>query len=376
MFEIVEKSNCIGCRVCQEICPKNAISFVINDEGFLIPEINDSKCILCYKCKNICPMNNQIIKKKTNASFIGIIKDEKEFLNSSSGGAFTAIINSFTDENIYVCGAKYNTDFSVSHEVLPKSEISVFRKSKYVQSDLKNSFENIKRIIENGKRVIFTGTPCQVHALNIYLKNNKFKENLLTVDLICTGVCSSVLLREFINISEKKYNGTVSKIDMRYKNANVFNKQMIEINDKTITDRNAYLFRNLYGSKVAYNENCYNCQFATEERCSDITIGDWWGSVEKLSQIQNMGCSVIMFNSDKSMKLKDSILSQMNYSVISIDEIKDDNPTLYTPSIRPKGNVMFKRYAKKRQYNKILKRYGTDSFRTKLYLLRKELHKK
>ena len=171
------KKQCYGCRACVEICPKNSITMLNDKETFLYPHVDKSKCINCNLCHEVCPANKTIydLVNKTASKPIAIAavhKSSDVVFNSSSGGAFTAILNSIYDKNTVIFGVCYNNRLQVIHDYVTTIEDSYkFRKSKYVQSNTNDSFSKVKQFLINNKKVVFSGTPCQIAALKTYLRN-------------------------------------------------------------------------------------------------------------------------------------------------------------------------------------------------------------
>lgn len=195
------ENNCYGCRNCENICPKKAIKMINNEEGFIIPKIDYEKCIDCGLCTQKCPYlhNNQetLMKRKW---YGGYLKDEKERMQSTSGGMFTALANWFLDNDGYVCGCVWNEELEATHIITNKiKDIQRMRGSKYVQSNLNSCVLEIKKLLAHHK-VLFTGTPCQVAAIKKYNENN---ENLYTMALICEGVSSPKVWKKICKLPRK-----------------------------------------------------------------------------------------------------------------------------------------------------------------------------
>ena len=196
--------NCTGCHACYSICTKFAISMQQNYEGFLYPVIDEEKCIDCGACKTVCPTYNPILKEtELTKSYAAINNVEKIRAESSSGGMFSAIANIIIDENGVVFGAKFAEDFSVVHSwVNKKEELTQFRGAKYLQSVIGDSYKQCKLFLDEGRKVLFSGTPCQINGLKRFLKKDYV--NLFCVDIICHGVLSPLLWEKYINYRVKK----------------------------------------------------------------------------------------------------------------------------------------------------------------------------
>ena len=210
-----DKSKCYGCRACEKVCSHNAITMEPDDEGFLYPILNESLCVNCGLCKNVCPHDNDFSADEPLSVYALQNSSEDVLSGSSSGGAFSALADYVTENNGAVCGCVFDDNFRAIHTVTENTAvIEKMKGSKYVQSDTANSFKEVKVRLENGQRVLFTGTPCQVDGLKRFLK--KDYENLITVDLICHGVPSPLLLSEYIKTTEKK-KGKITDLKFRDK---------------------------------------------------------------------------------------------------------------------------------------------------------------
>lgn len=342
MKEVIDAKLCYGCGACAKLCPVGCISMERDEKGFLYPVIDQERCIDCGTCRKNC-IAGQYGKdgQKANAPAvcIGVHKDEKIWMNSASGGAFSAIVKALEQENFAVFGAGWDSENRVAHSYADNEEkTQAFRKSKYVQSYMGDSYQTAEAFLKEGKRVVFSGTPCQIAGL--YAALGRDYPNLYTIDLICTGVVSPLLYEKFLSFLEKKYKSGVVKVDMRYK---VKNKEGWNIGDTQVTfgdgrrirNRDSRLYRQLYGQKTAYRESCYNCQFANSDRIGDITIGDWWGSLDRLPEVkEHKGISLILFNSEKGKELMEAVRQNMYMEKIDLDAALADNPTLSHATVR------------------------------------------
>ena len=211
-------NRCYGCGACIDICPVNAISMKENEEGFIMPFINKEKCINCKKCDKICPRFNIIkidkdIKEREFYTFFKYPKEER--INSTSGGAFWTLAKYFIYEGNYVAGAVWNDNFQVEHIITNDlEEVKRIRKSKYVQSNAIGIYKKVQEILSTGKKVLFSGTPCQCTAIRNYTKDNK---NLYTTAVICEGVPSPKVWKYFYKYMEKKNNSKLKNVVMRSK---------------------------------------------------------------------------------------------------------------------------------------------------------------
>lgn len=329
----IKKDKCTGCGVCSNICPKQAIKMLEDETGFKYPVINQELCINCGICKNTCPIisknNNNRNKPKTYAAFS---KDDEIRFNSTSGGVFTEVAKAIIKENGYVVGAKYNKDNLVEHAIINKEkDIELIRQSKYLQSDTKKIYYEVKKILDKNKLVAFCASPCQVAALYKYL--NKDYNNLLTIEFICRGMNSPKAYKIWLKEIEKNENKKVVKVWFKYKENGWkksprstridFNDGTYKVyNDKENSFMNGYLGPNLY-----IRQSCGECNFNGLPRQADITLGDFWGIEEKYDD--DKGTSIVLSNSKKGDIWIEKIKNRINIYKKNIVDID-------------KGNICFK----------------------------------
>lgn len=198
MIDIKEKKECCGCNACAQRCPKSCITMREDSEGFLYPEVDKEICIDCGICEKVCPVMYQGNKRKPLAVYAVKHKNNEIRLSSSSGGVFTALAESVIDEGGVVFGAKFDDNWCVVHSYSETKEgLAAFRGSKYLQSRIGDSFKKVECFLKANRKVLFSGTPCQIAGLKRFLR--KEYDNLLTVDFVCHGVPSPGVWREYLN---------------------------------------------------------------------------------------------------------------------------------------------------------------------------------
>lgn len=203
MKNILEnKNSCCGCTACYNICPKNAISMVLDEEGFKRPIIDEDKCVNCGLCKKSCPVLNSTENYSINKCYVGYNKsDISRMNNASSGSIFELIAEEVINQNGIVIGACFNNQNKLIHKYINNiSDINKLKGSKYLESDLNDIFKFIRSNIKS-KKILFVGTPCQVAGLKSFLKYNN--DNLICLDLFCHGVPSPKLFGKYIKEMEK-----------------------------------------------------------------------------------------------------------------------------------------------------------------------------
>lgn len=375
MFYLKEqrKENCMGCQACKQACPKNAIDIVEDEEGFLYPEKN-SNCIECGICEKVCPISNKIENKAVRQEvYAAIYKEEQILQNSSSGGAFTAICNSFCDENYVIFGAEYDKNFKVRHGYINNiKDIENFRKSKYVQSDINDSYIKVREFLNEGKTVLFSGTPCQVVGLKNFLKNKEY-ENLLCIDIICHGVPSPKVWRKYIEYVESKYNSKIKKINFREKinKDNKWNSKNIKIeleNNKTIIEdniKNYYLTG--FRKELLFRPSCKICKFANPNRISDITIGDCWGikNINKELDVHK-GVSLIVINTEKGKDILNVLSEYMDLEKLDLEFAIKENAQFREPTKFHKNRNKFYKNIDKSNFDRLIKKYAKDKYKVRI----------
>lgn len=316
--------KCSGCTACFAICPKDAITMQADSEGFKYPVIDKNKCIDCGLCCKVCPLKNMYGNfGEDKTSFACSAKDENFAKQSSSGGVFAILANMYIQEQAAIYGAAFDYNWNVCHiRVDKKDELKRLYTSKYVQSDMGNTFRQVKSDLDNGKKVLFAGTPCQVAGLKTYLQKDYL--NLLTVDFICHGVPSPLVWQRYIDELEQNLNSKITEISFRDKKDGWKN-----FNFKLITD-NGNVFYEKHGDNIYIKgflkdlylrPSCYDCKFKTLKRESDITLADFWG-IEKIIPDMNIdkGVSLCWPSSKKGKRALADVLKQTDYYEVKLKE--------------------------------------------------------
>lgn len=331
-ISILDKKNCTGCRMCEQICPVNAIEMVENKEGFLEPKVIEEKCINCGLCAKRCPQLNNIHEKEEKAkAYAAKNRNLSELKQSSSGGLFSIFANYIIENNGAVYGCAFNKEFKAEHiRVDNKEDLNKLRGSKYVQSNTKNTFKQVKEDLQNNQLVLYTGTPCQIAGLKSFL--GKDYDNLLTIDLICHGVPSQKLFSKYLEFLESKYKSKILEYEFRSKEKNTWGLNLkIRFENgkvKYIPARLDPYYKSFLNGDT-YRESCYNCKYASINRIGDITLADYWGiEKEHPDFYDEKGVSAIIVSSKKGQEFFEKIKNNIDFIESTIEKLMNKNDNL------------------------------------------------
>lgn len=367
-IEIKDKELCSGCTACKNICPKEAIEMVKDEEGFLYPKVNKEKCIKCGKCKKVCPVLNKKNRDKfKQKGYIFQYKDKEIRKQSTSGGAFTAIADYVIERNGVVFGAAFDENFNVIHQSAKnKKDLEKFRNSKYVQSDLKNTFKEVKELLENNILVCYSGTACQIEGLISYL--GKKYDNLVTVDVICRAVPSPMLWKKYLEYRIK--NNNPKKIYFRekfygYKYSNLTMRDNSKVFYHNGVDTDPYL--RAFFSNIAVRPSCYNCSFKEQLHKADFTIWDCF-DVDKYDSTfdDDIGTTRILLNSEKAIKIFDEIKMKHSTKEVEVDFLVSNFHQMFNSAKYNSKRKEFFDDLKTEDFESIISKYFPNSFKCKI----------
>lgn len=364
---VSSKNECCGCSACMNICPVNAIVMKEDENGFLFPFIDEQKCINCEACIRTCLYNNEI-KKKSKSAYAATWKNEK-IMNSSSGGISAAIAEYILNQEGIVYGSsmrKNLNSFSCEHiRIACLSDLYKIQGSKYVQSTIGNTYQQVKKDLSKNRLVLFFGTPCQIQGLKVYLKN--VPDNLILIDIICHGVPNQRMFNEYLYCVIKRNKKNIETLRFRTK-VNGWGKHNLHIfyedNSTDILDVNASSYFSFFINGMIYRDSCYSCKFTTRDRVSDITLGDYWGiedeEPEYLESVDiRKGISCVLINSEKGQKIFDSI------STISKKESSREKIAQHNDQLNQSAKISNKRNKILNQYNRFGYKYIDNLFMLK-----------
>lgn len=326
-----EKNKCFGCRACANICPVQAITMQEDDEGFFYPVVDESKCTNCGLCKKTCPSlqkSETFLHNTKSPECLAVMADDELRLKSSSGGAFSLIANKILEQGGYVCGVAFDEKAQVKHIIIDNNDdLAKLRGSKYVQSNTNTVYSEIKKLLDNNKKVLFTGTPCQVAGLNTFLKKNY--DNLYTVDLICHGVPPQKVFDMYL---KEVTNGKFVNTNFRDKVTgwDVYTTTTTTTGVFSFTKEQC-LYLNAFLKNMCLRPSCGTCPYTNTQREADITIGDFW-AIERFDKKLNdkNGISMVLLNNLHGKKLFSSIENNMPVSTeVPLEYATYYNWTLY-----------------------------------------------
>lgn len=301
MIDVVGvKADCSGCHACFSVCPVQAIEMRPDREGFLYPVISQEQCIHCDACKRACPSLHKPANLPLEKAYGCYAKDEAEHMTSSSGGFFAVLARRVLAENGLVCGAAFDENQAVCHVLIDSQEALVrLKETKYVQSTIGNTYRDIKAALKEKRKVLFSGTPCQVAGLKGYL--GKEDENLICVDLICHGVPSPEIWQRYLR--EIAGGRKVERVTFRNKTQGVSKITLdYHLNDGSVVKENYSdsLYMKGFIQNLYVRPSCFACKYKGFKRCSDLTIGDFWSAREFHPQFfSENGVSAVIVHSKK-----------------------------------------------------------------------------
>lgn len=349
------KHKCTNCMACYNICPSGAIEMIEDIDGFVYPSIVEDKCTHCGLCSKKCPALNLEQTKEisqrleTPLAYGGYINNEEIREKSSSGGVFSILSKYILDKGGCICGARFTKGGICEHVIVDNwNDLAPLRGSKYVQSNINNCFKEIKKLLEMDKYVLFTGTPCQVAGL--YSVLGKDYEKLITVDLLCHGLPSQKLFREYLNEITDGREEEITEIKFRAKPEG-WRKFYFEVLGKefSITDpASSDTYFQSFCNNLTLRKSCTDCRYSSLPRKGDFTIGDFWGVARCDKDLDdNKGTSVILINSQKASEILGQLKQEfIKLKKISLNEAKLDNNWAFSNApMHPHRPYFMKQYA-------------------------------
>lgn len=362
------KEECYGCKACSNICPTSAIHMEQDEEGFLYPIIDQQKCIDCTQCVKVCPFHQTLKEAQDKSDFCQRYyavqyKNQNIVKKSSSGGMFTALSKCVLSHGGVVYGVAFDEAFTVKHKRAENEKMSsAFMGSKYIQSNMDAIYQLLLEDLSEGRLVLFTGTPCQIAGVrNFVLRQRHTLTNLILCDFICHGVASPKIWASYINYFEEKYEGGLTYYEFRGKKDGWHERKPILCilnNDISSLYERKNSFLLLYQTCFLNRPSCYSCKYTSYERCSDITLGDFWniGSVYP-EMDDDTGTSQVLVNTLNGQKWFERCCNSINFKECNKKDVWQPHleyPTNANPHKREQFWISYNTYP----FEKFLSKYG------------------
>lgn len=350
--------KCTGCSACKFTCPKNAISIKKNKKGFWNWEINRAMCIECGLCIKKCPQFNEISRNTVKNVYGAVSSNEKILEDSTSGGIFYELAEKVLARDGRVYGVAYGENFSVEYtRINDIRELKKLQGSKYVQAEIGNIYTDILEDLKKGHEVIFSGTPCHVAGLKSFL--GKDYDGLITIDILCHGVPSSLLFGSYISWVEEKEGKKIDEFTFRYKDHGYGERYLLGIRTQNRIMKIPYMI-DPYGDAFLkgkiLNDACYSCKYTNIDRVGDISLGDFWYFKERKSVENKSGVSMVLINTEKGKNYLDNIRSSIKWIESTIEDATTCNAALSHACNKPDNwEKIYEKAGEKTLFTSILK---------------------
>lgn len=352
-MELVDNKKCTGCSACVSVCPKRCIRMEPDVEGFLRPVVEREICVDCGLCRKVCPVLSsvRILRTAETVAYAAYNLDSVVREQSTSGGIFTELCKWVLAQGGIVFGAAYDENFRVKHYMVDnESELWRLRGAKYAQSDLSDCFLQIKMYLESGRKVLFSGTPCQVVGLQQYL--GRVWEQLLLVDVVCHGVPSPAVWKQYIQYrSEIDADGNIpSAINLRSKKTGWPGYSVLF----DYSEHSCYSALNfddpymrVFVGNLCLRPSCYDCSFKGVVRTSDFTLADYWGIERQIPELYDgKGTSLVLLHSEKAKQVWQDLFALFCSQQVDPKQAVVENPSAVKSSARVQNRESFMaRYA-------------------------------
>lgn len=353
------KEDCSGCSACAKVCPMNAISMIADEEGFLYPQIDEQKCIKCGLCDKVCGFVPTKVQIELPKAYGVKHKDTETRITSRSGGAFVAFSDWILKHSGVIYGASMQADCTVKHvRATSGIERDAMKTAKYVQSDMNDIYPSVGKDLNDGKMVLFSGTPCQIAGLYAYIYAKKVNdEKLFTCDLVCHGVPSPKVWHDYVEYIKSKYSKGIETARFRDKSFGWDShcESFVLTSGKKVVSRD---YTDLFYEHIMLRPSCHKCYFANVNRVADVTLADFWGIEKNRPEFDdNKGVSLVLVNTEKGRRMFEASISELENFECDIKNCMQ--PTLVKPSIASGRRTAFWNDYKRMPFEKVLKKYTT-----------------
>lgn len=361
MIRIERKEDCCGCQACAQICPKQCISMDPDEEGFLYPRIDAKQCVQCGLCEKVCPVLRRGEEPEGEPeAYAACSHSEEVRQESSSGGIFSLLAEKVLGMAGVVYGAAMTTVDTVRHiRVSSPEELPQLRGSKYVQSDIGDSYLRAREDLMAGRVVLFTGTPCQIEGLRSFL--GKDFPNLICMDIVCHGVPSPMVWRSYLQYRQRRAGSRAVRAAFRNKRFGW--KDFSVVLD--FSNGSHYIssfvddpFMQAYLHDLCLRPSCYECAFKKTNRVSDLTAADFWGISKVCPQMDDdRGTSLVLVHSEKGERVLRELFGDMRYEQVDFTCAIQGNPSMSKPVNRPQGRESFLKELQRESLPEVVRRY-------------------
>ena len=337
MLQITDKEMCCGCNACVQACPASCIKMVEDGEGFSYPKVDEGRCIDCGMCEKVCPVRNPYQPREAREVYAARSMNTLTRENSSSGGVFMELARWVLGQGGVVFGARFTKDWRVEHASAQTEEgVRAFCGSKYVESRVGETFKEARECLKQDRWVLFSGTSCQISALNHFLR--KEYDKLLTVEVVCHGVPSTKLWHAYLDYITGKHPEEIRDIRFRSKETGWKNFSFVcDMGHRRTQEtfrRNPYMRAFLSDSLL--RPSCYSCackMFATE---SDLALADYWGVWHLQPEADDdRGTGLVFVHTEKVRKVLEALPVKMDKVVMPIEKLREYNPAIGKPARMP-----------------------------------------
>lgn len=345
MIKIENKERCCGCSACANICPKNCISMEEDNEGFIYPVVDLKSCINCKLCEKVCPnKKNTPTRKSKPITYAAKINDDEIRNQSSSGGIFSILAEAVLNENGVVYGVAMSDDLKSAHHIRVDSidDMYKLRGSKYLQASVGDMYRSVKEDLKNGKKVLFSGAPCQINGLKLFLE--KDYEKLITIEVICHGTPSPALWKKYCEHIENKYNGQIKTVNFREKRNGWKKFGLVEegnnISQYLSLSDDPYMI--MFLRDYCLRPSCYDCNAKKLESMADLTIADFWGINNVAPEMDDdKGTSLVLVQTEKGNVLLNTLKDKFIGKKVDYEESIIYNKSYFQSVNKPKERKTF-----------------------------------
>lgn len=348
----------MGCKACGDACPKQAIAFTVDEEGFWHPEIDGDKCIDCHICERVCPVVSRPERQQNNFEkpevYAAYHKNHDVRYDSTSGGMYYALAENILGQGGWLAGCVYTAGFDHAEHIVSNTREGLKRimRSKYFQSDTGGIYKKVRELLLKRQSVLFCGAPCQVAALYKFL--GKEYSNLYTVDFICRGINTPLAYQMYMRELTEEYSSPLKEVRFKDKSRGWTN-----LGTRIVFTNGKEYYRNRFNDPwvngficgdIYMRPSCAECHFKEFPRIADITIGDFWG-IELTEEERKYGLSLAMVNSDKGCELFDLAKESLVYRKEKLELAVAGNSALLHPAPISPNRKRFFELLKSRKYS-------------------------